>query len=155
MDEKVVIRDAAADDIGVICRIENASFTDPWSEGSFREALAEEHMRFSVTEVIRDGAAVIAGYFIAWEFMDEGEILSIAVSPEFRRCGIGRMMMDDLLGHAKESGIERIYLEVRESNTAARAMYASFGFDAIGRRKRYYIKPVEDAVLMCLSVAAE
>ena len=144
----IVIRAAREIDLDAVCAIEDASFSDPWSRASFEASFADEHTRFSVAEA---GGEVV-GYLIMWSLFDEAEVLSVAVMPEMRRGGIGRMMMSDALGYALSAGVESVYLEVRETNEAAKRMYGSFDFEAIGRRKRYYVKPVEDAIIMRLEV---
>ncbi|MBQ3591965.1 MAG: ribosomal protein S18-alanine N-acetyltransferase, partial [Clostridia bacterium] len=79
---------------------------------------------------------------------DEGELVDIAVSPAYRKMGLGQMLMTALLTEAANRGTAQVFLEVRQSNTPARTLYEKNGFTAIGLRKKYYKEPVEDAVLM-------
>ena len=79
---------------------------------------------------------------------DEAEILRIAVDPDKRRKHIGSALMDELLDFGDNEGYVSIFLEVRESNEAARALYEKSGVDTIGKRVDYYRNPVEDAVIM-------
>ena len=87
----------------------------------------------------------VAG-FIVWRTLDEGEreILSLAVSPDFRRQGIARTLCNSIL----EGFRGAVYLEVRESNRAARNLYESLGFQPLGHRQKYYNSPQEDAIVM-------
>lgn len=140
----VTIRRAADDDVAAIHRIERASFGDPWSAASFRSMLAHPQMHATVAE----RAGVVVGYCIAWIVGDEAELANIAVDPALRRLGVGAVLLDHLLHTVDGHGKCTVYLEVREGNAAARALYRSRGFVASGRRKRYYRKPDEDAVIM-------
>ncbi|MBQ7314097.1 MAG: ribosomal protein S18-alanine N-acetyltransferase [Clostridia bacterium] len=128
-----------------ILDIENAAFTCPWSEKSFREAFDSEHI--TVYAVLAPDGAV-AGFSCLMAYDDEGEILNIAAHPDMRRQGIGQTLMDAMLAEGTENGVRTFYLEVRESNAPARHLYEKHGFEILGKRKGYYQKPVEDAVLM-------
>ena len=87
---------------------------------------------------------------VALEAADEGEILNLAVSPAGRRHGLGRALVEKAVATLRERGVGQIYLEVRESNAPARALYAARGFKEVGRRKQYYRRPVEDAIVLRL-----
>ena len=78
---------------------------------------------------------------------DEMEILNLAVLPESRRQGIARTLLDAAVANAGDRDVQRIYLEVRESNAVAIAFYRAMGFDQTGRRSKYYSSPVDDALV--------
>jgi [ribosomal protein S18]-alanine N-acetyltransferase len=90
----------------------------------------------------------VTGYVVALDAADEGEILNLAVAPGGRRRGLGRALVQDILQELAERGVRQVYLEVRESNAPARALYAAHGFREVGRRKQYYRRPVEDAIVL-------
>ena len=90
-----------------------------------------------------------------WFAGDEGEIANLAVAPSARRHGIGAALLDASLGEARRRGVKQVYLEVRESNAAARALYERRGFSVVGRRKRYYRHPDEDALLLRRTIGKE
>jgi ribosomal-protein-alanine N-acetyltransferase len=138
------LRRAVERDLTAIARIERESFSDPWSEASFRSTLAHPQV---IATVIEQGGAV-RGYSIAWIVGDEAELANLAVAPEVRRGGLGRRLLDALLGEVAARGGASIHLEVREGNVAAQALYRSRGFEVVGRRKAYYQAPEEDAVIM-------
>ena len=144
MSEGVGIRDARPEDLASVVAIERASFGDPWSEASFRSLLRVPTTRFRVAT--RDGAVV--GYAIASRVGDEAELANIAVDPAARRAGIGALLLDDLLTTTDAPPGATMYLEVRASNDSAQTLYRSRGFEAAGRRKGYYSRPTEDAVVM-------
>jgi len=141
-----LLRPAAESDLTDIVRIERVCFADPWSEESFRRLLAVEPAIFLVAVFPPDSA--VAGYAIAFAVGEDGELLNVAVEPEFRGKGLAGQMVDALLIELSARGVRTAFLEVRESNRAARALYGSRGFTEIGRRKAYYRRPVEDALVM-------
>ena len=104
--------------------------------------------------LVAAGEREIVGYVIARGAADEGEILNLAVAPQFRRrgvgCGLGRAILE-LLG---SRGVTAVYLEVRASNAVARALYEQLGFREVGRRADYYRRPVEDAILLRAAIPA-
>jgi [ribosomal protein S18]-alanine N-acetyltransferase len=150
----VGIRHAARRDVGALVAIERVSFSDPWSVESFESALSMDRMRVLVAEERAErgagggDATTLLGYVLALVLGEEAEIADLAVAPEARRRGIGRLLLERVLEDLETRGVGEVYLEVRESNLAARALYASLGFTAVGRRVGYYRQPTEDALLL-------
>jgi ribosomal-protein-alanine N-acetyltransferase len=93
-------------------------------------------------------AAALIGYVVAWLVGDEAEVANLAVAPEWRGQGVGAALLDAALAEMRRGGAHVAHLEVRDSNMPARALYGSRGFTPVGRRRRYYQAPVEDAVLL-------
>jgi ribosomal-protein-alanine N-acetyltransferase len=133
---------AHIDDVMII---EELSFALPWSRKSFTDELTANRfaMYFCAVE---DGR--VCGYAGMWKVFDEGHITNIAVHPEYRNKGIGRLLVEYLDTAAMNSGIERLTLEVRKSNHVARSLYEKVGFEACGERKGYYSDNGENAVIM-------
>lgn len=119
-------------------------FADPWSTQDFRDCVS-----FALF-LVAEADAHVVGYTVALEAADEGEILNLAVAEDGRRRGLGRALVEAIVSALAEHGVRQVYLEVRESNAAARALYAGFGFNEVGRRKAYYRRPVEDAMVLRL-----
>ena len=142
----LVVRVARRDDVDDVAAIERRAFSDPWSANSFRALFGNPLVHFAVAEDSITGR--ILGYVVTWFVLDEGEIANLAVSDELRRAGIGARLLDHALDVARERRCQVVFLEVRESNVAARALYASRGFEVAGRRSKYYRKPVEDALVL-------
>jgi [ribosomal protein S18]-alanine N-acetyltransferase len=92
----------------------------------------------------------VVGMVVAWLFVDEAHIATIATHPEYRRQGIARKLLLHTLQSAMREGAHSSFLEVRESNLPAQEMYRKFGYVEVGRRKRYYKDNDEDAILMNL-----
>lgn len=144
----VNIRKMTAADIPVVAELDKISFSLPWPERSFQFEVAHNPAsRCWVAEV--DGR--IAGMVVAWLFVDEVHIATIATHPDFRRQGIAQKLLTHTLRYTSDEGAVSSFLEVRESNLAAQAMYRKFGYENTGRRKRYYKDNDEDAILMTLS----
>jgi ribosomal-protein-alanine N-acetyltransferase len=143
----ITTRMATSRDIDRVSLIERASFSDPWSRGSFDRLVGDPRVHFAVACEPND---TVVGYVVAWFVMDEGEIADIAVAPEVRGRGIGAVLLGSAVRAARTRGASAIYLEVRDSNAAARHLYATHGFTEVGRRRRYYRKPVEDALVLRL-----
>ena len=87
-----------------------------------------------------------------WLVVDEGQIANVAVAPAWRKQGIGRLLMERMIAKCIALGGVRLCLEVRLSNQPARRLYANLGFQEVGLRKNYYTQPLEDAILMDLSL---
>lgn len=139
-------------DVKTVVLIERASFSDPWSESSFRDVLNHQRIYFACARLSDESgqgsAADVAGYVVAWFAGSEGEIANLAVDPSLRRQGIGAALLDAALSEGRRLGTSDTYLEVRSSNLRARQLYESRGFVEVGRRRNYYRRPVEDAVIL-------
>ncbi|MDF2774332.1 MAG: ribosomal-protein-alanine acetyltransferase [Geminicoccaceae bacterium] len=142
----MVVRQARAGDVDDVAAIERRAFSDPWSAGSFRALFGNPLVEFAVAEDAITGR--ILGYVVAWFVVDEAEIANLAVSDATRRSGVGSRLLDHALDVAARRKARVVFLEVRESNAAAQALYASRRFVVAGRRARYYRKPVEDALVL-------
>jgi ribosomal protein S18 acetylase RimI-like enzyme len=94
----------------------------------------------------RDTVPAVGAFLVARHIAAEWELENIVVAPTTRRKGLGLKLLEALLIAAKQSDSEAVFLEVRESNTAARALYERFGLYLAGRRKSYYANPLEDAL---------
>ncbi len=129
-----------------LSELEKICFSDPWSEDGIAFEADNEAARFFVALF----GGEIAGYAGMLYAADLGNICNIAVFPKFRRHGVGRQLVSALISSAKELGISELTLEVRESNEPAKALYRSFGFKEMGKRKNFYNSPNEDAVVMNL-----
>ena len=148
MDAPYRIRSAALADAAPLVAIERRCFSDPWSESSFREAL-ESPWTFGLVAHNNRG---IAGYLIGREVAGTGEILNLAVSPDFRRRGVARALLRAGLATFRNRRVEEVYLEVRESNRSAQALYLARGFRPVGQRAAYYRNPREDALVLRLAL---
>lgn len=145
---KLTLRTATEDDLAAIAGLEKVCFSDPWSEQSIREMFKMPSVLCLTAWGEVDRTPKLAGYLFAYGIPPEGEVATIATAPEFRRRGVGRALLNEMLSRMTAKGCNAFFLEVRESNAAARALYEQQGFEYIGRRKHYYRFPVEDALTM-------
>lgn len=148
MDAPYRIRPAAPADAAALVSIERRCFSDPWSEGSFREALTSPWTFGLVAQTSRG----LAGYFIGRETAGMGEVLNLAVAPEFRRRGVASALLESGLAAFRRRKADEVFLEVRESNITAQALYVGRGFRPVGQRAGYYRHPKEDALVLRLAL---
>lgn len=123
--------------------LERKCFADPWSFEMFQ---LEATRRGGMVLAAVNESGKLMGFLTASYVMDTADLTNIAVYPEYRQQGIGRMLMEHMLAELGD-GVE-VLLEVRVSNQPAIKMYERFGFVPVGTRKNYYDHPVEDAILM-------
>jgi len=139
------IRRMTEEDVSAAQEIDHLSFSLPWPERSFHfEVAGNPASRCWVGEI--EGR--IVAMVVVWMIVDEAHLATIATHPDFRRQGLGRQILEHALKAAVEEGAVRSFLEVRESNLEAQAMYRRFCFVEDGRRARYYKDNGEDAILM-------
>jgi len=133
-----------------IAALERECFSSPWTEDMLAEELCNPQASFIVAQRA-DGA--VLGYAGLHVVLDEGYIANVAVRPDCRQQGIASALLNVFLRFARGSGLAFLTLEVRASNDPAIQLYMKHGFAQVGRRKNYYTKPDEDAILMTLKFA--
>jgi len=148
-EKPVEIRSLRESDLTGIGIIESASYEYPWSTGIFSDCLS---VGYYCRVLDLQGQA--AAYAVLSIGASEAHILNLTVSPEYRRQGLGRCLLLDLLAHSRSRSLHRIFLEVRTSNAAARVLYESEGFELIGLRRQYYRsrRGREDALVFALKL---
>ena len=135
---------ARGEDIPALAALERACFPEGADEAMLERFLSDGRHRLLLAE--EDGT--LLGYAWYESVLDEGYVGNVAVAAEHRRRGVGRLLVEDMLSDARAKRLAFLTLEVRESNTPARRLYEKTGFRVAGRRKNYYERPREDAVLM-------
>lgn len=140
----VEIRKAGPDELEAAASVEAACFSMPWSRQAMEESVRTGQMFFLTAYC--DGKAV--GECALRTICGEGEITNVAVLPEYRRLGIGRALMAELIKQGKKAGIREFTLEVRAGNRAAIRLYEENGFKTEGIRRNFYENPREDAMIM-------
>lgn len=145
---EVVIRTLSYPDLPEIMEIENASYSTPW-----REATMEGLLRRDDSDLIgATNSGRLLGYAICWTIGDQAELGNVAVAPAERGRGIGKRLVEAVIARIRARGARECFLEVRESNKSARSLYERCGFKIIGRRRHYYTRPMEDALVMRLDL---
>jgi [ribosomal protein S18]-alanine N-acetyltransferase len=156
----VQIRTATLADILVILSLERQSpAAGHWTEQQYRDMLQPGNTErlvllgeTSSPPLATKPASRILGFLVAHHLPPDWELENIAIAPQERRKGLGKYLLEALLAAARRSNSVGVFLEVRESNTAARSFYQKVGFEQTGRRRSYYANPVEDAVLYRLTL---
>ena len=144
MADQFTIRKARSEDASVLWETESLSFPDPWNEADFGKLLSTP----GVEGWICWAGTRLSGYVIVRSAGEEAEILNLAVAPEFRRRRVALRLLGRGLETLLERGVREVFLEVRRSNGAARALYHRLGFALAGVRRGYYRKPLEDAMVL-------
>lgn len=138
------IREMIFKDLNEIMEIEKRSFPTPWTKTMFIESLSSEIYKNFVIEEKNE----VIGYIMLYRVLDEGHITNFAINPLYRKKGYGTKLLSYVIDYFKQMGIVEFFLEVRESNKVAINLYRRFGFEIIGKRKRYYSDTNEDAFIM-------
>jgi len=138
-------------DLDEVMVIERTSFRFPWSAGFFLQELQVACARSILAEI--DGR--IVGYVLFWMLPGAVDIHNIAVHVDFRRRGIARLLLSQVVDQARRRADVRVMLEVRRSNIEAQRLYESLGFLMTGVRKGYYSDDGEDAFAMTLELSSK
>lgn len=144
MASEVTIRPMMDEDVPAVSAIEEATFSMPWKPDDFREMIRRDNMTYLVVET--DGK--IVGGAGMRNILGDGEITNVAILAEYRRQGLGKRLLVELLKTGKELGADAFTLEVRAGNEAAIRLYESLGFVSEGVRPDFYERPREDALIM-------
>ncbi len=140
----VTLRAMTEADLPRVLEVENASYSVPWSETTFR-GLLRRHDAEAVVAVMD---CSIVGHSVYWYVLDQGELGNVAVDTVWRGNGIGARLVAEIVARAARRGVRELFLEVRPSNEGARHLYAKYDFEQVGRRRNYYQQPVEDALVL-------
>ena len=143
-----IFRNMTEQDVVPVAELEKKVFSDAWTSTGIYETFCQNQAFVTVAE--NDGE--IVGYCIIYYVMDEAEIARIAVDEKVRRQGVGHGLLDFACECCKVKHVQRLLLDVRESNESARRFYEQYGFAVDGIRKNFYDQPKENAVLMSKSI---
>lgn len=155
--DRYFIRRMKEEDLPAVRTIEILSFSNPWSDSTFRGEIQNTSVSFPLVVVRRPGHPFVAdeevvAYIIYWQIGDDVQVNNVAVHPDCRGLGLGEAMMRHTIAEVRAAGAAFVTLEVRQSNTPALALYKKLGFEIMGVRKNYYTKPDEDAYVMALDL---
>ncbi len=137
------IRSATREDLEALLNLEQNCYLFPWSRQQFIDEL--DNPVATIDVVLVEGQ--IVAYLCSWLICGELQIQNLATSPDFRRRGIGQMLVEYVITRSGRAGLLSAWLEVREDNQAAINLYTGCGFEVQGRRKKYY-QDGEDALLL-------
>ena len=131
-------------DIDGVLEVSNLSFSSPWSRSSYEQELSNSLAKYFVAKI--DDKVI--GFIGTWIIVDESHITNVAVHPDYRKLGIGSMLIEAMIDYCEEKKCAAYTLEVRSSNKPAISLYEKHGFNVDGIRKEYYQDNKEDALLM-------
>jgi [ribosomal protein S18]-alanine N-acetyltransferase len=134
------------EDLEAVLEIETSSFPTPWSRNSFIYELTENQR--AIYLVAKNEFNKITGYIGMWVVFDEGHITNLAAHPLYRRQGVGKALLNELIDVSRRNGVQYLTLEVRRSNLSAQDLYQKIGFVHMGVRRKYYLDNREDALIM-------
>jgi len=165
-EDRYFVRRMREADLPAVRAIETVSFSNPWSDNTFRGEIQNISISSPMVVVRKpgnplapDGACAggrvvadgeVVAYIVYWQIRDDVQINNVAVHPDHRGLGLGEAMMRYAIAKVRAAGASFVTLEVRQSNTAAVTLYKKLGFEILGTRKNYYTKPDEDAHVMGL-----
>jgi [ribosomal protein S18]-alanine N-acetyltransferase len=152
LSQSLTIREMKESDLEEILPIEKKSFADPWSRRLFKETLSFPH---SVNFVLQGATGAVLGYSNFYLIREEAHMLNLAIHPAWRKKGLATQLLSHAIDFLKRKDAAHFFLEVREGNRDAIQLYRKFGFEHIGRRKRYYVETNEDALVMHLDCGGE
>ena len=148
----VSLRALRENDLNAVMAIEVRGYPYPWTRGIFLDCLRAGYPGLAMEQ---DG--LLIGYGVLSLAADEAHVLNICIDPLVQSRGLGRQLLRALVEMARNRGAQRVFLEVRPSNTPALRLYHSEGFNEIGRRPRYYpaAQGREDALVMAIELVAD
>lgn len=147
-------RAMTATDLDAVLALEVAAYSHPWSSGNFVDSLSAGYLAW----VRHDARGQLLAYCVAQPGFEETHLLNLTVAPAWQRRGHGRALLLALADWARAQGDHTLWLEVRQSNAAGRALYTATGFTDVGLRRSYYPaanQQREDAVVMRLALQAD
>jgi len=147
--DRYFVRRMREEDLPAVRTIEVLSFSNPWSDNTFRGEIQNTPVSSPLVVVHRPGDEVVA-YIVFWQIRGDVQVNNIAVHPECRGLGLGEALMRFAIAKVRAAGADFMTLEVRQSNVAAVTLYKKLGFEVLGTRKNYYTRPDEDACVMGL-----
>lgn len=142
------LRPAQAADAGALTALDAEIFgPDKWNAATIAAELASPARRYFVVERAGPTGPELGG-FAGVSLGDVAEVMTIGLRADWRGCGLGACLLDALLAEVARAGVAETFLEVRSANAPALALYASRGFAQIARRRRYYRRPTDDALVL-------
>ena len=147
----LAVRPLTREDLPAVLEIERQGYSHPWSEAVFLDCFKDTYRLWALCQDTE-----LVGYAVVAYLVDEAHLLNLCVHPGVRGRGAGRQLLRFLLAQAGREGMAQVILEVRESNSVARQLYASEGFSEVGLRRDYYPAPVgrEDARVLSLRLSS-
>jgi [ribosomal protein S18]-alanine N-acetyltransferase len=147
----LTIKPISVNDIEPVIILDRLCFGGLWSIDSYRRELTNDNSHFlgvAIDKTLEPETDGIIGFGCFWAILDEAHITLLGIHPQYQRQGLGKLLLTALLDKARSIDMARATLEVRASNQGAIQLYEQFGFQTVGRRKKYYQDTGEDGIIM-------
>ena len=155
-DRHLAIEQMTEHDLLAVVEIEEESGLSPWGWDAYHKELqSPEEVIMLVARADSGGGGAVAGFIVSRLIGPELHVYNVAVRPELRRRGLAARLLRAVLEWGQRKGASLAFLEVREGNSAAQELYRGCGFEVAGLRRQYYAAPVEDALLMSVSLESK
>jgi ribosomal-protein-alanine N-acetyltransferase len=155
-DSQIVIGPMTEHDLLEVVEIEENSGLSHWGWDAYHTELRSQTSSIMLVARSADNSQFaeprVIGFIVARQIVDEIHVNNVAIRPQFRRQGIARRLLEAVLSSGRKTQARQAVLEVRAGNHAAQQLYYACGFEVVGRRRRYYAAPLEDALLMAVSL---
>jgi ribosomal-protein-alanine N-acetyltransferase len=142
-------------DLLAVVEIEIESGLSPWGWDAYHKELQSPAEVIMLVARAASAGQAVAGFIVSRLIGPELHVYNVAVRPEFRRRGVAAQLLQAVVDWGRRNGAQLAFLEVREGNSAAQSLYRGCGFAVAGRRRQYYAAPVEDALLMSVSLRSK
>ncbi|PHV63620.1 ribosomal protein S18-alanine N-acetyltransferase [Cyanobacterium aponinum UTEX 3222] len=139
-------------DLEQVLELDQICFGGLWSLDSYKREIESPNSYLLIITVNTHSGTKVIGFGCFWAILEEAHITILAIHPDFQGQGLGSLLLENLLKEAVNRKLERATLEVGENNTKAINLYQKFGFKEAGRRKKYYKKTGEDALILWKSI---
>jgi [ribosomal protein S18]-alanine N-acetyltransferase len=144
----ISVRPISIESIDRILALDRLCFGGLWSENSYHRELTNDNSHFLGVTVDNSLGLTTIGFGCFWAILDEAHITLLGIHPDYQGQGLGQLLLRSMLDRAREIEMARATLEVRASNQGAIHIYEKFGFETVGRRKKYYQDNGEDGIIM-------
>ena len=148
MGDDILLDEMTISDVPAVHELELACFPSPWDISAYYRELQNPSSYYLVARIGKE----IVGFGGMWAVGDEAHIVTLAVDEDYRRHGIGRLLVEAMLKEARRRSTTRVSLEVRVGNLPAQNLYTSFGFRTVAFRRGYYPDNGEDAAVMVVEI---
>jgi ribosomal-protein-alanine N-acetyltransferase len=144
----IKIKPLTEEELTDVLELDNLCFGGLWSLDGYKKEIESPNSCLLILTINIEESEKIIGLGCFWAILDEAHLTILAIHPDFQGQGLGKLLLSKLLEEAENKNLERATLEVGENNNKALNLYQQFGFKEAGRRKKYYKKTGEDALIL-------
>jgi ribosomal-protein-alanine N-acetyltransferase len=146
--QQIKLKQLTDQELEQVLELDNLCFGGLWSLEGYKREIDSPNSELLIICLDIKGEEKVIGLGCFWGILQEAHLTLLAIHPDFQGQGLGKLLLNNLLKSAQQRGLERATLEVGENNQIALSLYQKFGFTVGGRRKNYYQKTGEDALIL-------